>query len=71
MGEVRDAIEGRDDNVVQRLTELQDVVSDLATIKQHDAMSEDHEAADNIRKAALLRATHSLLTAARALMEDY
>lgn len=82
MGEVKDTVKGTppakhrkaagDSNVVQQLIDLQDTVSDLTAIKDNDVLNEgDDQKSENQRKAGMLRATHSLITAARTLMEDY
>ena len=83
MGEVKDTVKGSppekrkksmksDDNLVNQIQTLRDEVSDLITIKDDDAAKEGKDAyAENVRKAASLRAVHSLLTSTQRLLEDY
>lgn len=80
MGEVKDAIKGEkkispkltEGNLITRLTELSDEISDLVAKKDEDALTEGADAkAENTRKAGLLRATSSLIRAAKNLLEDY
>lgn len=86
MGEVKDAVHGTgrktpavkeegaaaSDGLVARIDALRDEISRLTVIKDGDVNTEGPEArAENIRKAALLRAGHSLATSIKALLEDY
>jgi len=83
MGEVKDTVKGdppkkrkermkSDSNLVDQMQTLRDEVSDLITIKDKDAESEGKKVyAENVRKAAALRAVHSLLTSSQRLLEDY
>jgi hypothetical protein len=83
MGEVKDTVHGTPpkkrqkalksgDNLVDQFKNLKDTVSDLIMIKDDDTLKEgEAEKAENVRKAAHLRAVHSLLTAAETLLEDY
>lgn len=83
MGEVKDTVHGTpskkrrkalksDDNLVDQVKNLKDTVSDLIVIKDEDALKEgENEKAENVRKAANLRAAHSLLTSTQTLLEDY
>jgi hypothetical protein len=59
-------------NLVDHFASLREEVSYLIEIKDTDTYSEgDEEKPENIRKAALLRSVHSLLTASQTLLEDY
>lgn len=59
-------------NLVEHFQGLQDLISELTAQKDEDTLNEgDDEKSENIRKAALLRASHSLITSARRLLEDY
>lgn len=86
MGEVKEAVKGtppppapskaaavsNNMNVLDRVRALCDEVSDLTAKKDADTLSEGAAAApDNQRKAATLRAVHSLLTSAKNLLKDY
>lgn len=81
MGEVSEAVKGEkkklspkltEGNLITRVTELADEVSGLVAKKDEDALSEGKDKqAENTRKAGLLRATSSLLRAAKTLLEDY
>ncbi len=83
MGEVKDTVQGTppkkhaeklgsDKSLIKQIETLKDEVSDLTSIKDKDTMDEGVEMKpDNMRKAALLRAVHSLLTASQALLEEY
>jgi len=85
MGEVKDTVKGdglkkkplkkskiAGDNLIEMFQELRDEVSRLTAIKDDDTQKEgDKEKAENVRKAATLRAVHSLLTASQILLEDY
>lgn len=60
------------ENLVEHFRALRDEVSNLTAIKDEDVGTEgDDEKAENIRKAALLRACHSLLTSCQTLLEEY
>lgn len=60
------------ENLVEYIMELRERVSELLTQKDQDVLDEgDEEKSENIRKAALLRAVHSLLVSAQRLLEDY
>lgn len=81
MGDVKDAVKGTtkkkllgksQENLVTRIEEIRIEISDLIQKKDNDTLSEgETEKAENTRKAAHLRATHSLLTSAKTLLEDY
>jgi len=83
MGEVKDTIQGTppperkkalgsDKNLIKQIQTIKDQVSELTTIKDKDTLTEgDTEKSNNVRKAAMLRAVHSLLTASQGLLEDY
>lgn len=80
MGEVSEAIKGSrkvspklmEGNLVERFSALTDELSDLTAKKDEDTLSEGATAkAENVRKAALLRASSSLVRAAKTLLEDY
>ena len=59
-------------NLIDHFQTLRDEVSELTTIKDDDVSKEgDDEKAENMRKAALLRAVSSLLTASQRILEDY
>jgi hypothetical protein len=59
-------------NLIQMTQELMDEVSNCVSIKDDDTQSEgDLAKADNIRKAQLLRAAHTLLRGAKTLLEEY
>ena len=59
-------------NLIEHFRELRDEVSELTSIKDDDVTTEGDDAkAENIRKAALLRACHSLLTSCQTLLEEY
>ena len=85
MGEVKDTIKGSGPkkkpkskagastkNLVEQFDELRDEISRLTAIKDDDTQTEGKDAkAENVRKAAMLRAVHTLMTAAQTLLEDY
>lgn len=78
MGEVKDAVKGtakpkpKTGNLIDQVQELRDEVSRLTAIKDDDALNEGAASlAENTRKAAQLRAVHSLLTSAQVLLEEY
>ena len=82
MGEVKDVVKGdglkskptkaSDKNLILAVQSLRDEVSHLIQVKDDDSLNEgDVKKADNMRKAATLRAVHSLLTASQNLLEDY
>jgi len=84
MGEVKDTVKGSgpkpskkatkkaEGNLINQVIDLMDEVGRLTVIKDDDTLSEGDAAfADNTRKAATLRAAHSLLTATRTLLEEY
>lgn len=83
MGEVKDTVKGTPPpkaktkpvaggNLIARMEDLRDEISRLTTIKDDDTVSEgDAAKAENIRKAATLRAAHSLITSAKVLLEGY
>lgn len=82
MGEVKDTVKGSskpkkkakasDGNLIERVEDLRAEVSRLTAIKDDDTLSEgDSAKAENVRKAALLRAVHSLMTASKVLLEEY
>ena len=85
MGEVKDVVKGdalkkkplkkskiAGDNLIEHFQQLRDEVSRLTQIKDDDTLKEgDDIKAENVRKAATLRAVHSMLTASQTLLEDY
>ncbi len=81
MGEVKETVKGTpkkrkktsdNSNLQQRITSLMDDVSDCVVKKEDDAYKEgDSEKAENVRKAGLLRAVHTLLSCSKRLLEDY
>lgn len=81
MGEVKDAVTKRsksrirkplDSGLLETAERLRDELSRCAHIKDEDALTEgDDVRAENIRKAAQLRAAHALTTHVCALLEDY
>ena len=83
MGIVKDSIKGSgkpkkrgkpltDENILTQISDLREEISRLTSIKDDDADTEGAEAhAENVRKAASLRAVHSLLTAVERLLEGY
>ena len=80
MGEVKDVVCGSglkskpivSSNLTDSIKALRDEVSRLTQIKDEDTAKEGKEVmAENARKAALLRAVHSLLTTSQTLLEDY
>jgi len=85
MGEVKDTVKGdglkkkplkksktAGDNLIEMFQDLREEVSRLTAIKDDDVLTEgDDVKPENTRKAATLRAVHSLLTAAQTLLEDY
>lgn len=81
MGEVKETVKGQpkrkllgknQENLVNRIEDIRTEVSELVKIKDNDTLTEgDSEIADNTRKAAHLRAAHSLLTSVKTLLEDY
>jgi hypothetical protein len=84
MGEVKEAVKGSSGrrakdtsrlthgNLIDSVRSLREEVGELTNIKDEETLKEgDLEKADNMRKAALLRATYSLLSAAETILEDY
>ncbi len=86
MGVVKDTVKGTpppappapkkvkvtDKNLIIQFGELQDKISELTQIKDDDVLTEGPtEKPENVRKAALLRGVHSLVTSAKTLLEDY
>jgi hypothetical protein len=84
MGEVRDTVSGpgpkkvdkkkkvAGGNLIAQMEELREEVSRCTEIKDEDVLKEgDDEKAENLRKAGLLRAVHSLLTSSQRLLEEY
>lgn len=87
MGEVKDTVKGdglkkkklltktpkvEGKNLIEYFEALQDEVSSCVQIKDEDTLKEgDTEKSENVRKAALLRAVHSMLTSSLTLLEDY
>jgi hypothetical protein len=87
MGEVKDAVKGGgrpspmstaaggDDKITTVLDDVRALANEISSLvakKDEDTLSEGEAAKpENMRKAALLRATHALLTTVRALLEDY
>lgn len=79
MGEAKEKVKGRakvqkvySGNLINKIADLMDEVSDVVQTKENDIVSEGKgQEADNIRKAANMRAAYSLLSGARRLMEDY
>lgn len=84
MGEVSEAVKGSGPkpssktategggNLRDQVKRIADEVSRLTSIKDGDAASEgEAERPENVRKAGLLRAAHSLLRSAANLLEDY
>lgn len=81
MGEVKEAVKGptrkkvlgkSQGNLVDQYKALLDEVDRLTEIKDDDTLNEGpEEQANNMRKAALLRAVCSLTTACVAMLEDY
>ena len=82
MGEVKEELKGSapkrkakqktNQNVLEQVKDLRDEVSRLIAVKDEDTEIEGATAApENIRKAASLRASHTLLTAIQTLLEDY
>jgi len=59
-------------NILDNVRSLRDELSELTATKDDDVLDEGEEAKpENTRKAATLRACHSLLTAVQNLLEDY
>lgn len=59
-------------NLLDQLSSMMDDTSQVIQIKEADALSEGKsEEAENIRKAAMMRAAYDLLAAAKRLMEGY
>lgn len=59
-------------NLVDHFQALRDELSELTQKKDEDVLNEgDDEKAENMRKAALLRAVGSLLTSGQRILEDY
>lgn len=59
-------------NLQERVRALADEVSGLVTIKDEETMAEgDAAKPENVRKAAFLRASHSLLRAVERLLAEY
>lgn len=80
MGEVKDAVTRRtprdvkpiDTGLLETAEQLRDELSRCARIKDDDVLDEgDDTRAENMRKAAQLRAAHSLASSICALLEDY
>lgn len=83
MGDVKDAVKGTprkskkkkssdNGNLQQRVASLMDDVSDCIIQKDDDVHTEgDAAKAENMRKAGLLRAVHTLLACSKNLLEDY
>jgi hypothetical protein len=83
MGEVKEAVKGTpkrkllglgksEANLVSRIRDMRDELSELVTKKDDDVLSEgDDLKPENLKKAAHLRAAHSLLTTVQTLLEDY
>lgn len=85
MGDVKEAVKGSGasrpkkhatadapTNILADLGRLQDEVADLTVAKDEDTLTEGETARpENARKAATLRAVHSLLTTCKVLLEDY
>lgn len=68
----RKAVQNTNQNLLDEMRSLMDEVSDLIQQKDEDTQKEGPDAApENIRKAASLRAVHSLLTASKSLLENY
>lgn len=80
MGEVKDSVTKRsprpkkalDAGMLETAERLRDELSRCISIKDDDTLEEgDDERAANMRKAAQLRAAHTLVTGVVALLEDY
>lgn len=84
MGEVKETVKGSGStkkapksvsgptNLIQDTQALMDEVSKCVQVKDDDTRSEgDLAKAENIRKAAVMRSTYSLLAAVKALLETY
>jgi hypothetical protein len=84
MGEVKSAVKGSgskpskkatkkaEGNLIDQAESLRAELSRLTVIKDEETVTEgDEEFAENVRKAAILRSSHSLVTAAKALLEEY
>jgi NTP pyrophosphatase (non-canonical NTP hydrolase) len=84
MGEVSDAVKGGSDlskpvylgkgdpNLTAHFETLADEISQLIMKKDEDVLSEgDDVYAENVRKAALLRAVHSMVVSSKVLLESY
>jgi len=84
MGEVKETVKGdgpkkkifgktvEHGNLIEQVANLKDKVSKCASVKDNDAATEgDSSKSDNLRKAALLKAAHSLLTTVQVLLEEY
>lgn len=82
MGEVKETVkgippkkkleEGNGKNLQQRVTELMDDLSDCINKKDKELEKVvDSEMAEDMRKAGLLRATFTLLSCAKHLLEEY
>ena len=83
MGDVKETVKGSappkrkvssedGQNLINRTQALMDDVSDCIVSKDDDVLNEgDSAKAENTRKAALLRASHSLLRSVKAMLEDY
>lgn len=85
MGEVKETVKGKGlkpktlrkskiagENLIEMFQGLREEVGRLTEIKDDDTLTEgDEERPENTRKAATLRAVHSLLTSAQTLLEDY
>jgi hypothetical protein len=77
MGDVKEAVKGSkkispklmEGNLVERFTALTDELGELTAKKDEDALNEGKDVeAENKRKAALLRASTSLVRAAKTLL---
>ena len=85
MGEVKETVKGQGlkggllrkgkvtgDNLVEMFDSLQEEVSRLTAVKDEDVLKEGPELqAENMAKAARLRAVHGLLATGKAILEDY
>jgi hypothetical protein len=59
-------------NLIGKVSDLKDEISQCIQIKDADTSSEgDLAKAENIRKAALLRASFSMLNGVQTLLEEY
>lgn len=81
MGEAKETVKGTpspkkgkkaEKNLLSRIGSIMDDVSNVIQIKQNDTVTEGESAkGENIRKAAVMGAVYTLLSAAKRLMEDY